>query len=644
MGGLARGFKDLGVITHYEHVRPYDVDDLLPYDFVVSYDHSGWQATSNALHIWQRSGVPHVQWWCDNPYNVADPISDNLSCFRSLKRYSTFDMILSDDEKITRRLRKDGIPADYVPEGTDLDTFKPMPEIKPEFDVLIAGTPNPARLKLIDFCLSLKLDIRVYGIWEGDYGWERQEEKYKALWKGAIDDPRELNEVFCRAKILLDHSSPQDPDSCTGTVFNGMASGCLLLTDYKPSFRKHFGTNEWTYRSEKHLKEMFVKFLGHGEERLGEARRQRERTLPHSYRNRAELMLKMIRGRWERKPEGAIPEPTTSWKVCQEVPGTDTHLILQGNVDVKMNGLISETALVTRNPVWRGQLKAVPDDRNAKHDIWARNVDSNRKFIGYYHKQQWWKGALGENDVWYVVASGPSLKTLAPKLMKIKTGSILAVNAACKFIPTEKMDVCMAMDAKAPSHWWTGKDFSKTLCYASVYVNPEITKQRWKGIHWFSGLDRSFINSTVHEKYPYLLRLMEGGSVSVTAVDLAYQMKAKTIVLVGHDGCYEKDRLHVDTFGDLGKVLVLDAKDMHGETVQTDPTYWHINRTMRGVLFFLMKYAGVRIINATGRGILFGSFENGRYQIECKDLDETIEEMEGGVSTPDKRRFEFINV
>src|SRR3990167_754675 len=100
MGGLARGFKDLGVITHYEHVRPYDVDDLLPYDFVISYDHSGWQATENALHIWQRSGVPHVQWWCDNPYNVADPISDNLSCFRSLKRYSTFDMILSDDEKI----------------------------------------------------------------------------------------------------------------------------------------------------------------------------------------------------------------------------------------------------------------------------------------------------------------------------------------------------------------------------------------------------------------------------------------------------------------------------------------------------------------------------------------------------------------
>jgi len=233
-------------------------------------------------------------------------------------------------------------------------------------------------------------------------------------------------------------------------------------------------------------------------------------------------------------------------------------------------------------------------------------------------------GDVPESDVAYLVGSGPSLRKNWKHLPDVSHGVVVGVNQTPTLIPTGRMDYFFCIDYSFDgSHWQHG--MPETVGIFDVAATPAVHLGKFRECRWFVPASRSPFYDKARADFPNLVMLEHGLNVTFTALSwIVRVLRAKTIVLVGMDCSCPDSMRHFDeplTFDAEEEYLV--AKDVRGHAVITtrillDMAEWHT-----GVFYFLRE-AGIRVVNATEGGILTNFVE----QRQLKDVVKELNEMQ----------------
>ena len=231
-------------------------------------------------------------------------------------------------------------------------------------------------------------------------------------------------------------------------------------------------------------------------------------------------------------------------------------------------------------------------------------------------------GDVPESEVVYLVGSGPSLRKYWRGLLDISRGVVLGVNQTPTLIPTERMDYFCCIDYSLDGSHWKQK-MHETVGIFDVAATPAVHLGAFKEMRWFVPASRSPFYDRARRDFPRLVMLEHGLNVTFTALSwIVRVLKARTIVLVGMDCSCPDSMRHFDeplAFDADEEYLV--ARDVHGHAVITNRIYLDMAEWHTGVFWFL-KDAGIRVINATEGGILTNF-------VEQRHLRDVVSELNG---------------
>uniref|UniRef100_A0A6M3XQD7 Uncharacterized protein n=1 Tax=viral metagenome TaxID=1070528 RepID=A0A6M3XQD7_9ZZZZ len=259
-----------------------------------------------------------------------------------------------------------------------------------------------------------------------------------------------------------------------------------------------------------------------------------------------------------------------------------------------------------------------------KNDAWLgitlskhkEAYESNRQAIREFHEKLTNTYEIPQNDVVYIVGPGPSLWGNGHYLATVKRGTVIGLNAVGKMFPRALTDY-MTIDPAVNEDCWASLPRGVRV-WAGIQANPAI--QQMLDVRWLRGAQKTKFDDALKEEFPYLTSLFHGYSVSFPALHLAQKMGAKTVVFVGHDASWKTP-----------KRIPHEQKirDINGEKCYTIDQYFTAAKHLLGAIYFMLKN-GVRVINATGEGLLAGTWRRPSVKIEQRKLFETIEELNHG--------------
>ena len=270
MKGFVRAFKRLG---HTVTELPAKEALLDSYDIFMGY--SGQAVISLGKAPFTLAHVFNsylVQYWADD---LAD-----------LSQISRMGLILQSDLGCSEKWKAAGIENTYLPLATDEKIFHPI-ETEKIYDVVLTGIVSPPRVEVLRQLAGL--NVAVFGPW--DPGWKDYPE-FANLYKGCVATEEELNTIYNQSKICIDASSPQNLNSANFTVFNAMASGCVLVTNDKPALDLLFGGEAKPPVFSGDCREVVMAYLEDEEFAKAESLRQRKIILEgHTFVHRAKTVL-----------------------------------------------------------------------------------------------------------------------------------------------------------------------------------------------------------------------------------------------------------------------------------------------------------------------------------------------------------------
>jgi len=185
----------------------------------------------------------------------------------------------------------------YMPIGTNIKRFKKLTydaddANKFSADVSFVGSYTPKR----ELILRTLLDRYKLVVW--GYEWEKAKDpRFKDCIRGVADNQTDLVKVYNYSKININITVDQGISSLNMRVFDCMASGGFLISDYKSDFDTLFDReNEAvTYQCADELPDLVGYYLKHEEKRIEKARLGRRRVLSdHSYQNRTEFIANTL--------------------------------------------------------------------------------------------------------------------------------------------------------------------------------------------------------------------------------------------------------------------------------------------------------------------------------------------------------------
>jgi hypothetical protein len=192
--------------------------------------------------------------------------------------------------------------------------------------------------------------------------------------------------------------------------------------------------------------------------------------------------------------------------------------------------------------------------------------------------------------------------------------AIIGCNELLQYLPPEWMDYYCCLDAGSPDKWWKGIDCSRTTAIFAPITPPSYRQANWREVLWYRIGFQSDLNAMVANKRGDLTVLYPFFGVGPLELQVAYLMKPKIIVLVGHSYCYDQvDGViyeHINEplteprwEGILREISEFATSDIEGRPVVTD---YNILVTAFATLAScqMLTDAGVRVINATEGGIL----------------------------------------
>lgn len=147
--------------------------------------------------------------------------------------------------------------------------------------------------------LNLVASLAPYGVqvW-GDEGWQCVEAE-GARYRGPAGHTHELNLIYSGSTINVDINRIYQPDIVTMRVFDVLACGGFLLTEWSPALKDLFevGREVETWATQAELEEKIAYYLAHPEEARAIAERGRARVLrDHTVAQRVERMLGSLGG------------------------------------------------------------------------------------------------------------------------------------------------------------------------------------------------------------------------------------------------------------------------------------------------------------------------------------------------------------
>ncbi len=183
------------------------------------------------------------------------------------------------------------LPAVHLPFGAS--TISVPETMEKTIDALFVGSGDLRRIFLLE---HLKDKVTVFGDrWQRNHSLISRE-----LWARITDQPvwgDELHRLLARSKIVLNITRTDFYGAETGVnlrIFEAVAAGCFLMTDYCPEIITLFKPGEEieTFQSSQELADKVRYYLEHEDEREAIARRGHERFLAdHTWRIRIRQML-----------------------------------------------------------------------------------------------------------------------------------------------------------------------------------------------------------------------------------------------------------------------------------------------------------------------------------------------------------------
>ena len=162
----------------------------------------------------------------------------------------------------------------FLPHAVDAEIFKPMPQVKKKYDMGFTGYQNDRRKKATEILKQFVNFKHTDSIW---------------AWSAA----RAINET----KVGF-NMSVEDSDVCNMRVFETLACGVPLLTNFSPNcgledlFGNDYENKMLAYSSEEEMKEKAVRLIASSELRRVLSQNGRQHVLAfHTYRNRINTVL-----------------------------------------------------------------------------------------------------------------------------------------------------------------------------------------------------------------------------------------------------------------------------------------------------------------------------------------------------------------
>lgn len=275
MNGFVKAFRQMG-----HQVTDHPAGDTLGNSYDMIFGYSGCsiiKVDDKGTLLSDLLNALVVQYW-------ADDIADVGRLYRN-------GLILQSDLGCSENWTALGVKNIYMPLAADPELFFPTGDSK-EYDIVMTGVPSAPRLEILRKLKILNIKIAVFGQWEQH--WKLQTE-FHDLYRGCAGTIQELNALYNRSKICIDISSPQNLNSANFTVFNAMASGTLLITNYKSALKGLFGNAKPPFYNGTDCLELVSKYLNDDSLRETEAAKQRDTIIAgHTFLHRAAELFKII--------------------------------------------------------------------------------------------------------------------------------------------------------------------------------------------------------------------------------------------------------------------------------------------------------------------------------------------------------------
>jgi Glycosyl transferase family 2/Glycosyl transferases group 1 len=199
-----------------------------------------------------------------------------------------FDRVLVASESFAASLRERvTVPVDLLEQATDPAVFFPEPDAAHARELVFVGNSRKVMRRILDDLLPTDRDLAVWG---GD-------------WDGLIDTrlvagtylPNEqVRKAYSSAAIVLnDHwDDMREHGFASNRLYDAVACGALVLSDYIPGLEERFGGAVATYESPEELKLLIEHFLEHPDERALRGAAGRELVLAdHTFASRVDALV-----------------------------------------------------------------------------------------------------------------------------------------------------------------------------------------------------------------------------------------------------------------------------------------------------------------------------------------------------------------
>ena len=237
-----------------------------------------------------RQNSKVVIWLFDNRDRLPD----------SLSHIDHSDMLFCYEQDDVDWYAKQGKKAWFLPQACDTETYHPL-DISKDIDILFIGNlyTSPKRMKTMQAVVerfSSDYNIRVYGRYKpwfkGFFTWLTRE--HREIYKNKMIAPDRVNELYNRAKVVLNIHQELQKDGANPRTFEIPASGAWQICDYNPYIEKLFNPGEiGIYHNLDELYELIEKGLM--QDMSANAQRARETVLEHhTFDVRIQYILKLL--------------------------------------------------------------------------------------------------------------------------------------------------------------------------------------------------------------------------------------------------------------------------------------------------------------------------------------------------------------
>lgn len=176
-------------------------------------------------HTIKSSAALKFGWWVE-PANRVHEIQNELSIF---------DWCYSMNEESLAAFRAQGFNAcSYMPHMFSSDEFFPLRDVEKSIDLVFVGNWNPRRQRYIDAAMEVTSNIVLYGKEWLKKNWTNP--KYWRAWKGSLIQGQPLNQLYNRAKVVL-NVTQWEPGA------DGRASGMNMRFFEVPATKSLFMTD-----------------------------------------------------------------------------------------------------------------------------------------------------------------------------------------------------------------------------------------------------------------------------------------------------------------------------------------------------------------------------------------------------------------